>query len=120
MFGVTARDADFSGADLTKAKPIGDFKGANLSGATLVDLRGGADIRNQSMGLMRTVFTSVNLSGANLKGADLGRSRLEYANLRDADLTNVVPYGAASCRHSSSSWPATSRTGASCTAGDWR
>ncbi|GJD37323.1 pentapeptide repeat-containing protein [Methylobacterium aerolatum] len=93
MFGITARDANFSGADLSRSMPIGDFKGANMRGATLVDLRGGADIRNQSMGLMRAVFTSVNLSGANLKGADLGRSRLEFANLTDADLTDVVLMG---------------------------
>lgn len=93
MFGVTARDANFSDADLTEARPIGDFKGANLSRARLVDLKGGADIKNQSMGLMRTVFTSVNLEGANLKGANLGRSRLDYANLKGADLTDVVLMG---------------------------
>lgn len=93
MFGITARDANFSGADLSRAMPIGDFKGANMSGATLFDLKGGADLKNQSMGLMRTVFTSVNLSGAKLKGANLGRSRLEYANLKDADLTDVVLMG---------------------------
>lgn len=93
MFGITARDANLSGADLSRSTPIGDFKGANMSGAMLVDLKGGTDIRNQSMGLMRAVFTSVNLSGANLKGADLGRSRLEYADLKDADLTDVVLMG---------------------------
>lgn len=93
MFGITARDVNLSGADLSRSMPIGDFRGANMSGATLVDLRGGADMKNQSMGLMRAVFVSVNLSGANLKGANLGRSRLEFANLTDADLTDVVLMG---------------------------
>jgi uncharacterized protein YjbI with pentapeptide repeats len=93
MFGITARGANLSGADLSRSMPIGDFKEANMAGATLVDLKGGADIRNQSMGLMRAVFVSVNLRGANLKGADLGRSRLEYADLTDADLTDVVLMG---------------------------
>ncbi|MGH1570898.1 pentapeptide repeat-containing protein [Methylobacterium sp. P31] len=93
MFGITARDANLSGADLSRSMPIGDFKGANMSGATLVDLKAGADIKNQSMGLMRAVFTSVNLSGAKLKGADLSRSRLEYADLRGADLTDAVLMG---------------------------
>ncbi|MDO9426827.1 MAG: pentapeptide repeat-containing protein [Methylobacterium sp.] len=93
MFGITARDANLSGADLSRSMPIGDFKGANMAGATLVDLKGGADIKNQSMGLMRAVFVSVNLKGANLKGANLGRSRLEYADLTDADLTDVVLMG---------------------------
>ena len=93
MFGITAREANLSGVDLSRSMPIGDFRGANMSGASLVDLKGGADIKNQSMGLMRAVFVSVNLSGANLKGADLGRSRLEYANLANADLTDVVLMG---------------------------
>jgi uncharacterized protein YjbI with pentapeptide repeats len=93
MFGITAREANLSGADLSRSMPIGDFRGANMSGATLVDLKGGADIKNQSMGLMRAVFVSVNLTGANLKGANLGRSRLEYANLTNADLTDVVLMG---------------------------
>lgn len=93
MFGITARDANLSGADLSRSMPIGDFRGANMSGATLVDLKGGADLKNQSMGLMRAVFVSVNLKGANLKGANLGRSRLEYADLTDADLTDVVLMG---------------------------
>ena len=82
-----------SRADLTKARPIGDFSGANLSGATLVGLRGGADIRNQSMGLMRAVFTSANLEGADLTGANLGRSKLDFANLRGANLTDAVLIG---------------------------
>ncbi|WP_375276067.1 pentapeptide repeat-containing protein [Methylorubrum thiocyanatum] len=36
MFGITARDANLSEADLSRSMPIGDFKGANMSGATLV------------------------------------------------------------------------------------
>jgi uncharacterized protein YjbI with pentapeptide repeats len=39
MFGATARDANLSGADLSRSMPIGDFKGANMSGTTLVDLK---------------------------------------------------------------------------------
>ncbi len=41
------RGADLSGANLSRSMPIGDFKGANMSGATLVDLKGGADIKNE-------------------------------------------------------------------------
>lgn len=112
MFGITARDANLSGADLSRSMPIGDFKGANMSGATLVDLRGGADIKNQSMGLMRAVFVSVNLTGANLKGANLGRSRLEYADLTDADLTDVMLMG--------SDLSGANLTGATVTGADFR
>jgi uncharacterized protein YjbI with pentapeptide repeats len=93
LFGAQVRNADLSHADLTRAKSIGDFRGANLSGATLIDLKGGADMKNQSMGLMRTVFTSANLEGANLRGADLGRARLDFAILRGADLTDAILTG---------------------------
>jgi uncharacterized protein YjbI with pentapeptide repeats len=93
MFGITARDANLSRVDLSRSMPIGDFKGADMAGATLVELNGGAGIKNQSTGLMRAVFVSVNLKGANLKGANLARSRLEYADLNDADLTDVVMMG---------------------------
>jgi uncharacterized protein YjbI with pentapeptide repeats len=86
--------ANFTNADLSKASLLGlvvssgleislaeapTFKGANFSGARLIarlsrfDLSGadfskakmGADMKNQSMGLMRTDLSGANLSGAN-------------------------------------------------------
>ena len=103
--------ADFTGADLSRASMQGPvvapglelsvahapiFTRANFSGARVIarfsrfDLREadfsgahlGADMRNQSMGLMRMDFTSANLEGANFAGADLGRALLSWANLR--------------------------------------
>jgi uncharacterized protein YjbI with pentapeptide repeats len=43
-----------------------------------------------SMGLIRTVLNSASLEGANLRGADLSRSKLEFAILKGADLTDAV------------------------------
>jgi uncharacterized protein YjbI with pentapeptide repeats len=49
----------------------------------------GADMRNQSMGLMRAVFKSANLERLNGRGADLSRVDLEFADLKGADLTGA-------------------------------
>ena len=53
-----------------------DFTGAKM----------GADMKNQSMGLMRTDLSGANLSGADFSGADLGRALLRFANLTGAKL----------------------------------
>jgi uncharacterized protein YjbI with pentapeptide repeats len=54
----------------------------------------GVDIKNQSMGLMRSVFRSANLKGVNARGADLSRADLEFASLVEADLTGASLTGA--------------------------
>jgi uncharacterized protein YjbI with pentapeptide repeats len=51
-----------------------------------VALDGAADMRNQSMGLIRAVLRSARLDGADLTGAALGRADLEFAKLRGAVL----------------------------------
>jgi len=72
--------ANFSGARIIARFSRFDLRGADFSGAQM-----GVDMRNQSMGLMRTDFTGANLEGANFAGADLGRALLSWANLRGAN-----------------------------------
>ncbi len=84
LVGAMADRADFSNArfagDLSKASLIGArFDGADLS----------ADMKNQSMGLMRGVFKSANLSGASFVKANLSRVVLEFTSLTDADLSGA-------------------------------
>ena len=55
----------------------------------------GADMKNQSMGLMRAVLKSSNLERAILRDADLSRVDLEFTSLKNADLTNASLRGAA-------------------------
>ena len=55
------------------------LKWARLEGADL-----SADMRNQSMGLMRGILRSAKLDGANFTNANLSRAVLEFASLRDA------------------------------------
>ena len=52
---------------------------ARLDGADL-----SADMRNQSLGLMRGVLRSARLDGASFENANLSRAVLEFASLRDA------------------------------------
>jgi uncharacterized protein YjbI with pentapeptide repeats len=41
----------------------------------------GADMKNQSMGLMRTDLSGADLSGVNFANADLSRALMRFANL---------------------------------------
>jgi len=63
--------------------------GASLVGASIAGANLGADMRNQSMGLMRAVLKSANLERLNARGADLSRVDLEFASLKGADLTGA-------------------------------
>jgi len=62
-------------ADLTRAS----LRDAKLRGANL-----GADMKNQSMGLMRGVLKSVKAQGADFEGANLTSADLEFADLAGA------------------------------------
>jgi uncharacterized protein YjbI with pentapeptide repeats len=96
-----------SGLDISPAEaPV--FKGANFSGAHIIarlsrfDLSGanfahakmGADMKNQSMGLMRADLSGSNLSGAKFSGADLSRALMRFADLTGADLSGANLTGA--------------------------
>jgi uncharacterized protein YjbI with pentapeptide repeats len=76
--------ADLSGAEII-ARLNGNAEGANFSHANL-----GADIRNQSMGILRTDFNNANLRHANFAGANLAYASLRFANLTGADLRGAT------------------------------
>lgn len=66
------------------------MKGADLAGADL-----GADMRNQSMGLMRGVLRSADLEGVDFTGANLAHADFEFARLAGADFTGANAMSAA-------------------------
>ena len=83
--GVPDHAAEPVAADLTRASLIeARFDGANLS----------ADMRNQSMGLMRGVMRSARLDRASFANANLARVALEFASLRGANLRGARLSGA--------------------------
>ncbi len=99
MQHMRADDADFS-----RARVTGDLTGASLRRARFVEADLSADMKNQSMGLMRVVlstanaeeadFTAANLSHADLRflhaaGASFAGAALEDADASGADLSGV-------------------------------
>jgi uncharacterized protein YjbI with pentapeptide repeats len=55
------RRARLDGADLSQSRMAADLTGASLVGASIAGANLSADMRNQSMGLIRTVLKSANL-----------------------------------------------------------
>ncbi len=84
LVGATADRADFTGSRIA-----GDFSKASLTGAIFDRADLSADMKNQSMGLMRGVFNSSKLDGASFRDANLSRVQMEFAILRDASLVGA-------------------------------
>jgi uncharacterized protein YjbI with pentapeptide repeats len=86
LFSTVLAGADLRNANLAGARLVANLERTDLSGANLERLRGGADMKNQPMGLMRLSMSKAKLVGAKLAGADLSRALLEFADLSKADL----------------------------------
>ena len=76
-------------ADLSGVRAPANFTRSSLKGAKLVNANLGADMKNQSMGLIRGVLNNANLDGADLTDANLNRVDFEFASLRSANLTGA-------------------------------
>jgi len=83
------RGANFSGAHIIARLSRFDLSGANFANAKM-----GADMKNQSMGLMRADLSGSNLSGANFSGADLSRALMRFADLTGANMSGANFTGA--------------------------
>ncbi len=76
----TFRGANFSGAHVLARLARFDLRGADFHGAKM-----GADMKNQSMGLMRCDLSGSDLAGANFSKADLSLALMRFANLTGAN-----------------------------------
>jgi uncharacterized protein YjbI with pentapeptide repeats len=76
--------ANLSGAKLTARLSLDDMHGANLS-----QVQASADMKNQSMGLIRTEFARTNLNDANFKDAALAHVNFEFAKLARANFSGA-------------------------------
>lgn len=94
LFGTQLIDAIADGADFTGAVVAADFSNASLKGARFDRGVLGADMKNQSMGLMRAVLRSSNLEGASFVDADLSRADLQFARMIGANLSGANLMGA--------------------------
>lgn len=79
----------FKGANFSGARIIARLSRFDLSGANFTEAKMGADMKNQSMGLMRADLSGANLSGANFSGADLSRALMRFANLTGSNLAGA-------------------------------
>ena len=79
----------FRGAKFARAHIIAKLARFDLSGADFTDAKLAPDLRNQSMGLMRTDLSGANLSRANFSRANLGFALIRFANLTDAVLVGA-------------------------------
>jgi uncharacterized protein YjbI with pentapeptide repeats len=94
MQRVRADKANFSGIRLTA-----DLTGASLSEAIFNEADLSADMKNQSMGLMRAILRSTRLEGASFKKANLMSVDLRFAhaahtNFTEANLSDANAAGA--------------------------
>jgi mxaJ protein len=94
MFSMQLQGANLKGANLSGARLIGDLRRANLEQAVLTKMDGAADMKNQSMGLMRANIVSANLRGADLSGSDFSRADFSFSDLSSANLAGTKLSGA--------------------------
>ena len=88
-FSTIFAEANISCADLSGARLVANFQGANSTGTNLSKALMAADMRNQPMGLMRVILVKTVLRGANLAGADLSHGLIEFADLSGANLSGA-------------------------------
>jgi uncharacterized protein YjbI with pentapeptide repeats len=81
--------ATFVGANLSGAKVTARFNLDDMRGANLSHIQASADMRSQSMGLIRTEFSQADLSGANFQGAALAHANFEFAKLSRANFSGA-------------------------------
>jgi uncharacterized protein YjbI with pentapeptide repeats len=81
--------ASFVGANLSGAKITARFNLYDMHGANLSHIQASADMRNQSMGLIRTEFSQTNLNDANFKDASLAHVNFQFAKLARANFSGA-------------------------------
>jgi uncharacterized protein YjbI with pentapeptide repeats len=89
LFSAQMQGSKFDRADLSGARIAANLTGASLRDATIAGANCSPDMKNQSMGLMRTVLKSANLESADLSGSNLTRVDLAFANMRGAKLSGA-------------------------------
>ena len=94
MFSMQLQGANMKGANLSGARLIGDLRRVNLEQAVLTKMDAAADMKNQSMGLMRANIVSASLKAADLSGSDFSRADFSFSDLSGANLAGAKLRGA--------------------------
>lgn len=94
LFASQLREAKFDRADLSGARITADLSGASLRDAKLRSADLAADMKNQSMGLMRAILKSADARGADFDSANLTRTDLQFGKFAGANFTRASLEGA--------------------------
>jgi uncharacterized protein YjbI with pentapeptide repeats len=94
VFATQLQRIRADGADFSRARIAGDLTGASLRGAKFIEADLSADMKNQSMGLMRAVLATAIAEGANFTAADLMSADLRYLHAAGADFSGARLQGA--------------------------
>ncbi|HKE45498.1 MAG TPA: pentapeptide repeat-containing protein [Steroidobacteraceae bacterium] len=89
LYSSVLANAKADGSDLSGSRLMANMDRVSLVGADLSDVKGGSDMGNQPMGLVRLILTHARLQKAKLNRADLSRADLSFADLREADLSDA-------------------------------
>ena len=90
LFATQLAGANLDGANLAGARITADMNRARLVGARLEKADCGADLKNQSMGLMRASFKSADLTGADFARANLTLADLQFAKMTAANFAGAT------------------------------
>jgi len=94
LFAAQMQRVRADGADFSRARIAGDLSMSSLRGAKFVEADLSADMRNQSMGLMRAVLASAMAEGADFMTADLRSADLRFLHARGASFAGADLKGA--------------------------
>ena len=94
IFATQLQRVRADGADFSRARLAGDLTGASLRGAKFIEANLSADMKNQSMGLMRAVLSTAVAEGANFTAADMMSADLRYLHAAGADFSGAALQGA--------------------------
>lgn len=94
LFSTQMQGANLKNAVLKGARIVANLERADLTGAILRDANLAADMRNQSMGLMRAILRLAILDKADFRGAKAARVDAEFATFRGAILDSADFSGA--------------------------
>ena len=92
IFAAIFDKTDFSGANLSNARIMGNLGNVKMVGANLTHGRLGMDFGNQTMGQVKFDTVGGNFANANFENADLQVASFRFADLSGANLKNAKLY----------------------------
>lgn len=94
LFSTQMQGANLKNAILKGARIVANMERADLTGAMLQEADMAADMKNQSMGLMRAILRLATLDDADFSGVKAARVDAEFASFRGAILDGADFSGA--------------------------